>query len=142
MRLLLDVNVLIALLDADHLHHGSAREWLGAHASDGWASCPITQNGCIRVMSQPAYPNPLPVAAVVERLAAAARHPEHEFWADDCSLLDPATARSDRIHGPKQVTDIYLLALAVRHSGRFATFDGAVALSAVPSATAAHVVVL
>jgi uncharacterized protein len=142
MRALLDVNVLIALLDRDHLHHARARDWFRAQADAGWASCPITENGCIRVMSQPAYPNPLPASAVIERLSAAAGGPLHEFWADDCSLLDPQIARADRIHGPKQVTDMYLLALAVKHDGRFATFDTALSLSPIQGATEHHVVVL
>ena len=71
MRALLEVNVLIALLDSDHLHHGRAKAWLKENIKHGWASCPLTQNGCIRIMSQPAYPNALPAAAVAERLAAA-----------------------------------------------------------------------
>ncbi len=142
MRALLDVNVLIALLDADHVHHQRARAWLRARASSGWASCPITQNGCIRVMSQSAYPNPQPAAAIVERLGEAARQPQHEFWPDDVSLLDSSSARPRRIHGPRQVTDIYLLALVVRHDGTFATFDGNVPLSAVPGAKDVHLSVL
>ena len=108
MRALLDVNVLIAMLDADHVHHARARDWLRSHASQGWASCPITQNGCIRIMSQAAYPNPLPASAVIERLAAAARHPPHRFWPDDVSLLDEGTADGRRVHGPREVTDRYL----------------------------------
>ena len=64
MRSLLDVNVLVALLDADHSQHARAARWLGGHAAQGWASCPITQNGCVRTMSHPGYPNPLPAAAV------------------------------------------------------------------------------
>ena len=71
MRALLDVNVLIALLDSDHVSHATATSWFGAHAREGWASCPITQNGCVRVMSHPGYPNALPVGAVIERLADA-----------------------------------------------------------------------
>ena len=66
MRALLDVNVLIALLDSDHLHHGRARGWLKENIKHGWASCPLTQNGCIRIMSQTGYPNALPAAAVAE----------------------------------------------------------------------------
>jgi toxin-antitoxin system PIN domain toxin len=134
MRALLDVNVLIALLDMDHVHHVRARDWLEANAAAGWASCPITQNGCVRVMSQPAYPNPLPCAAVIERLAEATRHPRHRFWPDDVSLLDPRVAEASRVHGPRQVTDLYLLALAVAHKGRLATFDGDIALSAIAGA--------
>lgn len=141
-RALLDVNVLIALLDTDHVHHERARQWLVANAAAGWASCPITQNGCLRVMSQPGYPNPLPIAAVAERLALAARHPAHEFWADEVSLLDPEVVDFERVHGPRQLTDVYLLALAVRRGGRFATFDDRVPLSAVPKAVRSDLVVV
>lgn len=142
MRSLLDVNVLIALLDVDHVHHTRAMEWLRTHGSEGWASCPITQNGCIRVMSQATYPNPLPVAAVIERLGAACNHPRHGFWPDDVSLLDARTADARRIHGPRQVTDLYLLALAVKNKGRLATFDGTIALAAIEGAARKHVVVI
>jgi toxin-antitoxin system PIN domain toxin len=134
MRALLDVNVLIALLDADHSLHVRASEWFASHARAGWASCPITQNGCVRIMSHPGYPHALPVGAVMERLAEATAGELHEFWADDISLLDPRIADSARIHGPRQLTDIYLLALAVRHDGQFVTFDGAVSSDAVRGA--------
>jgi hypothetical protein len=73
MRALLDVNVLIALLDAGHVHHAAAGRWLDSHLADGpaagWASCPLTQNGCLRILSNRAYPRPQPVAAVAARLA-------------------------------------------------------------------------
>jgi len=69
MRALLDVNVLIALLDAGHIHHELAQSWLESNIEPGWASCPLTQNGCIRILSQPNYPAPLPAAQVAERLA-------------------------------------------------------------------------
>jgi toxin-antitoxin system PIN domain toxin len=142
MRALLDVNVLIALLDADHLSHAQATQWFGGHARAGWASCPITENGCVRIMSHPGYPNTLPVRAVVERLAEASSSVEHEFWPDDISLLDTQFVDSARIHGPRQITDIYLLALAVRHGGQFVTFDTAVARDAVAGAEKGHVLVL
>jgi uncharacterized protein len=142
MRALLDVNVLIALLDADHSLHTPATAWFARHARDGWASCPITQNGCVRIMSHPGYPNALPVRALVERLAEAANGPLHEFWADNVSLLHTKVADASRIHGPRQVTDIYLLALAVRHSGRFVTFDQSVPLEAVRGATRQHLLAL
>jgi toxin-antitoxin system PIN domain toxin len=142
MRALLDVNVLIALLDSDHLHHRTATSWMQRHKSSGWASCPITQNGCIRILSQPAYPNPRPVALVAERLAEAAAAPEHEFWPDDVSLLAPGTLMWRMILGPRLVTDAYLLALAARHAGRFVTFDGGLSLGAVPGATLQNRVVL
>jgi toxin-antitoxin system PIN domain toxin len=142
MRALLDVNVLIALLDADHTLHGSASTWFAAHASQGWASCPITENGCVRIMSHPGYPNSLPAASIIERLAEARASRYHEFWPDDISLLDAQVAHSARIHGPRQVTDIYLLALAVRQAGRFVTFDAAVSRDAVIGSNASHLLVL
>jgi toxin-antitoxin system PIN domain toxin len=141
-RALLDVNVLIALLDADHALHQRTRDWFGRNASAGWASCPLTQNGCVRIMSHPSYPNPLPVRAVIERLREAAGSPDHEFWPDHLSLLDPGTVDASRVHGPRQVTDVYLLALAVRRDGRFATFDDSVPFSAVKSAEKKHIVLL
>ena len=142
MRSLLDVNVLIALLDADHTVHGRATSWWAEHARAGWASCPITQNGCVRVMANPGYPNPLPVRAVMDRLKEATESAHHEFWADDLSLLEPSIADASRIHGPRQLTDIYLLALAVHRKGRFVTFDGSVPQEAVRGAGKQHLVVL
>ncbi len=142
MRALLDINVLIAMLDVDHVHHERARAWLVAHARAGWASCPITQNGCVRVMSQAGYPNPLPTAAVAERLADATRHAAHEFWPDEVSLLDPERVDLGRVHGPRQVTDVYLLSLAVSRGGRFVTFDGKVPISAARGATSKSIVIL
>ena len=142
MRALLDVNVLIALLDSDHASHDTAIHWFAKHAREGWASCPITQNGCIRIMSNQGYPNPLPVQAVIERLAEACNEDIHEFWPDEVSLLDPDVADSTRIHGPRQLTDIYLLALAVQHEGRLVTFDNGIPLAAVRRATTQNKLIL
>jgi toxin-antitoxin system PIN domain toxin len=142
MRALLDVNVLIALLDADHSLHGRATEWFASHARAGWASCPISQNGCVRIMSSQGYPNALPVLAVMERLAEASGSSYHQFWPDDISLLEKARFEASRIHGPRQLTDIYLLALAVRHGGRFVTFDHSVTVEAVKGAKTNDLVAL
>lgn len=142
MRALLDVNVLIALLDAGHVSHHAARDWFAANASQGWASCAITQNGCLRIMSHAGYVNARPVADVARRLYAATSLPIHEFWADTVSILDPERIDHSRIHGPKQLTDVYLLALAVAHDGRLVTFDRAIPTGAVRGATAAHLVLL
>jgi toxin-antitoxin system PIN domain toxin len=142
MRALLDVNVLIALLDADHTLHTRAITWFAEHAPAGWASCPITQNGCVRIMSHPGYPNPLPVRAVIDRLAEACAGSVHAFWPDDVSLLDKRVADPARIHGPRQLTDIYLLALAVKHGGRFVTFDAKLSREAVQRAESKHLLVL
>ncbi len=142
MRALLDVNVLIALLDADHSLHAGATRWFAGHAQSGWASCPITQNGCVRIMSHQGYPNALPVRAVMERLGEATASAHHDFWPDDVSLLDAGVADAARIHGPRQLTDIYLLALAVTHRGCFVTFDGAVSIEAVKHATKKNLLIL
>ncbi len=139
---LLDVNVLIALLDSDHTLHGTAMSWFAKHAREGWASCPITQNGCVRIMSNPSYPNALPAQAVMKRLTEACGEDVHEFWSDEVSLLDPDVVDSTRIHGPRQLTDIYLLALAVEHDGRFVTFDAGIPVAAARKATKRNLVVL
>ncbi len=142
MRALLDVNVLIALLDADHSLHARATQWFGSHARAGWASCPITENGCVRIMSHLGYQNALPVRAVIERLAEASASTFHAFWPDDISLLDAQVADPARIHGPRQLTDLYLLALAVQHGGQFVTFDNSVSIDAVRRAEKKHIVIL
>ena len=142
MRALLDINVLIALLDAAHVHHARAMEWLGANIRDGWASCPLTQNGCVRVLAQPNYPNSVPAVHAAARLREAVRTVHHAFWADDQSLLDDDLFNWTHLLGPRQLTDAYLLALAVRHKGRFVTLDRRVPLAAVPGAQAKHLVVV
>jgi toxin-antitoxin system PIN domain toxin len=141
-RSLLDVNVLIALLDADHASHQSARTWFAEHASGGWASCPVTQNGCVRIMSHPGYPNAHSVYEIVERLRAATADRTHQFWPDSETLLDERLIDVTRIHGPRQLTDMYLLALAVRNGGRLVTFDAAIATGAVRGAKAKHLLQL
>jgi toxin-antitoxin system PIN domain toxin len=138
MRALLDVNVLIALLDQAHPHHGIAVSWFKSRIKHGWASCPITQNGCVRIMSQPAYPGARPPAQIIERLGEAMEHSAHEFWPDDTSILDPGLFDATRMHGARPVTDTYLLGLAVKRKGVLATFDSGIALSAVRGAEARH----
>ena len=140
MRALLDVNVLIALLDTAHQYHREATAWLERHLKPGWASTPITQNGCIRVMSQPAYPSPLPAAQVAERLAAAAALRHHRFWPDSLSLLEAGRVNWGRLVGHRQVTDAYLLALAVAQGGRLVTLDRRIDATLVPGADTRHLV--
>jgi uncharacterized protein len=142
VRALLDINVLLALFDGGHQFHGRARAWLTAHIEEGWASCPITQNGFIRIVSQPGYPNQVAPKQAMDRLTEATASPHHAFWPDDISILDTSVFDRSRIHGAKQLTDAYLLALAVRHAGRFVTFDGSVPLAAVRDATGDALVVL
>lgn len=142
MRALLDVNVLIALHDRDHVHHERASEWLAAHAKKGWASCPLTQNGCLRVMSQPAYPNAQPLAILMDMLRQSTSTSFHQFWSDDASILDPKRFRQAHMHGHRQITDLYLLGLAVKNGGRLVSFDVRIPSSAVHGATPAHLVAL
>ena len=142
MRALLDVNVLIALLDSDHLHHFAAAKWLKENIRAGWSSCPLTQNGCIRIMSQPGYPNVLPAAAIADRLAVATATTHHIFWPDAISMLDAGRIAWNAVLGARQLTDVYLLALAVQQGGRLVTLDRAVPLNAVPGAKTRHLVVI
>jgi toxin-antitoxin system PIN domain toxin len=140
MRALLDVNLLIALLDGAHEHHGVARAWLEANIEHGWASCPITQNGCVRILSQPAYPGAEPPAAVAARLREATETQWHAFWPDTLSLVAPATLDWRHVLGSRQLTDLYLLALAAHHGGRLVTLDGGIATHAVSDARPRHLV--
>ena len=142
MRALLDVNVLIALLDAGHIHHTLATSWLESEIRHGWASCPITQNGCVRIMSQPSYPGALPAAQIAERLTEASASPEHTFWPASISLLGDGLFDWSCVLGHRQVTDVYLLSLAIHHRGRLVTLDRRITLEAVVGARPEHLVVL
>jgi uncharacterized protein len=142
MRALLDVNVLLALLDSDHVHHHRARAWIGAEIEQGWASCAITQNGFVRIISQPRYPRPVSSSRAIELLDRATQTQYHEFWPCAVSLLQSKVIDRSRVHSPKQVTDTYLLALAVANGGRFVTFDQSITLSAVAGAGTHHVATL
>lgn len=141
-RALFDVNVLIALLDSDHINHERAHEWLETEADSGWASCSLTENGFVRIISQPRYPSPVVVAEAIDLLRRACERGNHEFWNCDLSILDPEIFDRARLHGPRQVTDAYLLALAVVNQGQFVTFDQSVSLSAVSGAAGQHLTVL
>ena len=141
-RALLDVNVLIALLDADHLHHARAAAWLSENIAAGWASCPITQNGCVRIMSEPGYPNALPAARVAERLREAVATAHHAFVPEDLSLLDATRFDTEQLLGHRQGTDAYLLVLAVAHGMRFVTFDASVPMRVVRGVDARWIVSL
>lgn len=134
MLSLLDVNVLIALLDENHVHHPDASTWFAAHVDEGWASCPITQNGCLRIVAHPRYPNVLRVADAISRLKAAIATPYHRFIPDDVSLLDDSVIDRRHLLGHRQLTDAYLLALAVAHGARLVTLDKSVPVATVRQA--------
>ena len=142
MRALFDVNVLIALLDTDHVGHSVATAWYAAQLGHGWASCPITENGTARIMASAGYPNPLPVAAILQRLVMAKSTEHHRFWPDNISLTDTEIFNHTELLGPKQITDRYLLALAVRNNGRLVTFDQGIRPTAVAGANAEHLIQL
>jgi hypothetical protein len=93
-------------------------------------------------MSHPSYPNPLTAGAIMERLRDAVATADHAFWPDDISLLDPRIADRTRIHGPRRVTDLYLLALAVRRKGCFVSFDSSIPRTAITGAEKRHLVAL
>jgi uncharacterized protein len=142
LRTLFDVNVLIALFDPGHVHHERAHEWWGLNRKGGWASCPITQNGFVRILSQPRYPNTVTTLTAMRLLQSATMREGHVFWPDDISLVDEKIFDSKRILGPKQLTDIYLFALAVKNRGRLATFDATIPLTAVCGAELERMVVI
>lgn len=109
---------------------------------DGWASCPLTENGFVRIVSQPKYPHPMSASEAVEHLKSSIERSDHTMWADDISLLDDETFRHSVITRPRQITDLYLLALAAEHSGRLVTFDRNIPLKAVVHAKPEQLVVL
>ena len=146
MRALLDVNVLIALLDTNHLHYNIAQQWVFTHSA-GFSSCPLTQNGALRIMANPSYaagarnetydyPN------LFNLLKDSLEAIDHVFLPDDVSLLDGHRFKHDRIHSHNQLTDIYLLALAVKHGCTLVTFDKHIALTTVAGAGKQHLTIL
>ena len=142
MRALYDVSALLSLLDEEHRKHNSVFSWFTANAGEGWASCPLAQNGFLRVISQPSYSRTRSLTEAHERLLDAASDINHQFIADDISLLDNTLVRFPDVAGPGQLTDVYLLALAVAHDMRLVTLDTRIPLSAVRGATERHLVVI
>jgi len=135
---LLDVNALIALVDSDHVGHEAVQKWFMKRHRAGWATCPVTENGMVRVLSQPAYPSgqrtPAEVVQVLNVLKTAFES-SYEFWADDLSIADDSLFDSTLIAGTHQVSDVYLLGLAARHKGTMVSFDRSLAWHAVVGAS-------
>jgi uncharacterized protein len=142
VRALLDVNVLLARFDSEHTHHDRARLWLSQNGNQGWASCPLTENGFARIVAQPRYRRPITVPEAISLLRAQVGLAGHEFWPDDVSVADANIFDPTRILGPNQITDLYLLALAVKNGGRLVTFDRGIPLAAVRGAEARHLAVI
>lgn len=133
---LLDVNVLVALFDPDHVHHDLAHDWFADRRAGGWATCPTTEAGFLRVLANPAYNSPvIRPADLVARLGAMRASGRHQFWPDAVSLCDDTVFDTAFIRGHRQVTDVYLLGLATHRRGCLATFDRSIPLRAVRGAT-------
>lgn len=142
MTFLLDVNVLIALLDPAHVAHDAAHAWFVREGAASWATCPITENGVLRIVGHPRYPNSLgSPAAAVPTVLALRRLPGHVFWGDDLSLIGSDHVDAEQIRTPGQVTDTYLLALAAARRGKLATFDRRLTTRAVHSGKTALFVI-
>lgn len=127
---LLDVNLLLALSDPMHLHHEAAHRWFVARGRQSWATCPLTENGFVRVASHPNYPNrPGDVPAVFAILRQLCGAEGHQFWAEDISILE--IMEPGAIITPAQITDVYLAGLAAHKKGRLATLDQRIPVDAV-----------
>jgi hypothetical protein len=123
---LLDVNALIALVDSDHVSHTVMTRWFRQYHKGGWATCPLTENGLVRILSQPAYPSGrrMPAEVIDVLIALKAAFPKsYEFWNDDISFTDSSIFDSAVIAGSRQVTDAYLLGLAAHHAAKLVSFD-------------------
>jgi toxin-antitoxin system PIN domain toxin len=143
MVALLDVNVLIALFDPAHVHHEAAHAWFGPNKARGWATCPITENAVVRILSNPSYPGGHSTPTdLAKRLAQFCASGHHSFWEDSVSLCDSRLFRLRHVKGHRQITDIYLLAIAVHRRGRLASFDGGIPLHAVAGARGDHLCVI
>ncbi|MBV8221255.1 MAG: PIN domain-containing protein [Solirubrobacterales bacterium] len=121
---LLDVNALVALAWDSHIHHAATRSWFAANAAGGWATCPLTESGFVRVSSNPiVLPSAIGVEAAREVLASLRASGSHRFLVDDISMTDGDVPP---LVGHRQVSDGHLLTLARRHGIRLITFDGGV----------------
>src|SRR3954447_15326355 len=119
---LLDVNVLVALFDPDHVHHDAAHDWFADCGHAAWATCPLTENGFVRIVSNLARRGEfLPISEVAAILMKFCASGGHEFWPDSISLADEGLFDVTHVRGHRQITDVYLLGLAVKHGGRLTT---------------------
>ena len=143
MTFLLDVNVLVALIDPGHIAHDDAHEWFESIGAAAWAGCPITENGLLRIVGNPKYPNspgsPAVVAEILQKLRNLAGY---SFWPDNLSLINANGVDPAKILTSAQVTDTYLLALAKAHDGQLATFDRKLSAAAVKGGKSALYVII
>ncbi|MFY9843459.1 MAG: TA system VapC family ribonuclease toxin [Terriglobales bacterium] len=135
---LLDVNVLIALLWPPHEAHGRAQQWFARNADAGWATCAMTQAGFARVVSNPAFSQRgISPQDALEVLGGSLRHRAHHFWTEDIGVAEAVGQFERRLAGHQQITDAYLLGLAIHKKGRLATLDSSLA-SLLPEQSAAR----
>ena len=133
---LLDVNVLVALFDPDHVHHDLAHDWFADQRAHGWATCPITENGLVRVVSNRTFGlDGLRPPDILEMLRTFRASGHHVFWPGSVSLADERVFAPAYLAAHRQVTDVYLLGLAAAMNGCLATFDRSIPLKAVVDAT-------
>lgn len=140
---LLDVSSLVALFDPEHVHHAPIHAWFGEHRRLGWATCPLTENGLVRVISHPKYPGSrTTVDDALSRLTRFRASGDHVFWPDSVSLCQPDLLEPRHVRGHRQLTDVYLLALAVARGGRLVTLDRAIRSDAVTGAAPENLAIL
>jgi toxin-antitoxin system PIN domain toxin len=121
---LLDVNVLVALLWRTHEGHEKAQTWFVQASKAGWATCPFTQAGCVRILSNPAFSrNAASPLQALKLLSVNLNHPSHIFWPDDLPFADAVAPMERLLVGHKQVTDAYLLGLAIRRKAKLVSLD-------------------
>jgi uncharacterized protein len=120
MRLvsLLDVNVLIAMFDSDHIHHDIVHDWFSEEGEAGWATCPLTENGFLRSANTGRTQAFLPLPELISHLIKVRSREGHHFWSDDVTFGDSRLFNASGVHGRRQLTDVYLHGLAVKHGGR------------------------
>jgi toxin-antitoxin system PIN domain toxin len=140
---LLDVNVLIALFNEHHIHHEAAHDWFADHGDQQWATCPLTENAFLRILSDPSQRSiRLPLSTLADHLGRFCRDERHEFWPDALSMYDDSLFDVSLLHGHRQLTDVYLLGLVVKRGGRLVTFDQSIPISVVRGATRSSVEVI
>lgn len=121
---LLDANVLIALAWPEHSSHGQASRWFASHAREGWATCPMTQVALVRILSNPAFsPRALTPSGALLVLSRNVEHPGHQFWSDSIQLGKALERMPRAPSGHQQITDAYLIALAIANRGKLVTLD-------------------
>jgi len=142
--LLLDVNVLVALAWPTHVGHPHVQKWFARHGRETWATCPVTQSGFIRILSNPSFaPNALSPAEAIRLLEEIVARPGHRFWPFEIGVVQAIRQFLPRIQGYRQISDAYLLGLALHHRGKLVTLDqGVPSLLPEKSSERGHVVVI